>query len=121
IDEGMVDVFAVAQGRAAPAGATTVRDDGDDGPEGMPGGQFVPGPREHLYRVERGQLFFGIDHAKLDPGWTLIGSATAGTRVREFSWAELRELASDESLHHGLEALIDAWVSATTRGAAKGI
>lgn len=119
VDEGMVDVFAVAQGRGAPASAA-VRDE-DEGPQGIPAGQFVPGPRTHLYRVERGQMFFGIDHAKLDPGWTLIASATTGTRVREFSWRELRELAADESLHHGLTALIDAWVSATTRGAAKGM
>jgi NHLM bacteriocin system ABC transporter ATP-binding protein len=118
VDEGMVDVFAVAQGRAAPAGAAA-RDDG--GPEGTPAGEFVPGPRQHLYRVERGQLFFGIDHANLDPGWTLIAAATAGTRVRKFAWRELRELAADESLHPGLAALIDAWVSATTRGAAKDI
>lgn len=108
IEDGTVDIFAVEQ--TAPAGAAGEMD-----------GKFVPGPREHLYRVESGQLFFGIDHANLDPGWTLIGSATAGTCVREFSWRELCALAADEGLHHGLTELIDVWVSATMRGAAKNI
>jgi NHLM bacteriocin system ABC transporter ATP-binding protein len=117
VDEGMVDVFAVAQGGAA---GDAVRPQ-DASLAGAPEAEFVPGAREHLYRVESGQMFFGIDHAGLDPGWTLIGSATAGTRVREFFWRELCELGADESLHPGLAALVDAWVSATTRGAAKGM
>ncbi|MBI5658865.1 MAG: NHLP bacteriocin export ABC transporter permease/ATPase subunit [Nitrosomonadales bacterium] len=112
IEDGTVDIFAVEQ--AAPTGGA-----GETG--GIGADQFVPGPREHLYRVESGQLFFGIAHANLDPGWTLIGSATAGAKVREFSWRELRELAADERLHRGLTELIDTWVSATTRGAAKDI
>jgi len=112
VDDGTVDIFAVEQ--AAPTG-------GAGEPDGIGTGQFVPGPREHLYRAESGQLFFGIDHANLDPGWTLIGSATAGTLVREFSWRELCELAADERLHHGLTELIGTWVTATTRGAAKDI
>jgi NHLM bacteriocin system ABC transporter ATP-binding protein len=112
IVEGTVDVFAVAQDLRPPA---------PDVGEVLVSGGYTPGPREHLYRVEHGQLFFGIDHAPLDPGWILIGSATAGTRVRAFSWQALRTLAADTPLQTELAELISAWIATTIHGAATEI
>ena len=63
IQDGMVDVFAVAE-RCEPSRG--------DGGASKPAQKFIPGPREHLYRADRGQLFFGIDHANLNQAWTLI-------------------------------------------------
>jgi NHLM bacteriocin system ABC transporter ATP-binding protein len=109
IVEGTVDVFAVAQG-LIPQAPDRVKDDAGTG-------GYRPGPREHLYRIESGHLFFGIDHGPLDPGWALIGAPMAGTRVRAFSWRALLSLAADELLQGELAELISSWVATTIHGA----
>jgi NHLM bacteriocin system ABC transporter ATP-binding protein len=113
IVQGTVDVFAVAQTKRALA-----PDRVDDDAHGSNIGGYISGPREHLYRVECGQLFFGIDHGPLDPGWTLIGSAMTGTRVRVFSWRALQALAAEEDLQEELAELISTWIENTMHGAA---
>ena len=113
IAEGTVDVFAVAQGQR-PRLPDRADDDVDsDG--------YISGPREHLYRAEGGQLFFGIDHGSLDAGWTLIGAAMTGTRVRVFSWRALQALAADKDLQAALAELISTWVATTIHGASTEI
>jgi NHLM bacteriocin system ABC transporter ATP-binding protein len=98
LEEGLLDVFAV------PA---------------REGEQ--PGAREHLYRINAGEFFFGLDDDALPPGWMVIGVATVGTRLRELAWQDLASLADQAAMKAPLATLVDAWVSATTRGARKGI
>jgi len=98
VEHGTIDVFAVPAVDGAPAGA-----------------------REHLYRVESGQLLFGMDPVAIGPDWTLIAVATSGTRLRTLPWWTLATLVTEPALHGALAAIADAWVSAVTRGARKGI
>ncbi|HEY8535191.1 MAG TPA: NHLP bacteriocin export ABC transporter permease/ATPase subunit, partial [Vicinamibacterales bacterium] len=86
VHTGRVDVFRVPLREGAPAGART-----------------------HLFRVQEGQLLFGMSGRRdLNAGMLAVGGP--GTQLVRVEAGPLRELASDATLAAQLGALLEAWV-----------
>jgi len=98
VESGTVDVFAVPGQNGQPVGA-----------------------REHLYRIEAGQVLLGLEPAAIHGNWVLIAVATPRTRLRAIPWETLTALRAEPGLAEGLLALAGSWVSAVTRGTRRGI
>lgn len=98
VESGTIDVFAVLADEGSPTGA-----------------------REHLYRIQAGQIFFGIEPGAIDARWVLVAVPTSGTRLRALFWSELAQAASQGPLQDALATLVQEWALAVTRGASKGI
>ncbi len=98
VEAGTIDVFAVPADEGKLAGA-----------------------REHLYRVEAGQVFFGMDPAAIGAGWSMIAVATSGTRLMALPWKTFVEFGTEGRVGEALVELADSWISTVTRGARKGM
>ncbi len=72
------------------------------------------GARQHLFRIEAGQLLFGIPSAH--DGLGLLAAGTAGTQVLRLAQSRLRELASDAAYAEIIATLVDAWLTNLSSG-----
>ncbi len=99
VDSGAVDVFAVRVDNGEPAGV-----------------------RMHLFRVESGQVLFGMDRENDGTGIRLLAVGGPGARLLRLGLPRFKELAADSANTAGpVEKMIHPWVSGLSMGVRKGL
>lgn len=79
------------------------------------------GSRHHFFTVGAGGLLFGMDLDALALGRGFLGVGLVNTQLFRLPAARFRELTGYEALRAPIVPLLDAWVTALSRGVAKDI